>query len=125
MLLGGLLTRTTERNKTDSKFHMVRQCYIMCWVMNVVSSKSLLMTICHVVLPDPVDWTEIHVKHWINWAIEEFQLVGVTAPSFHLTGKELCEMQHSEFVQKVPHDKGDVFWTHLELLRKCKFVGRY
>lgn len=30
-----------------------------------------------------------------------------------------------EFQAKVPLDPGEVFWTHLELLRKCKFVGMY
>ena len=72
---------------------------------------------------DPIDWTPLHVQHWINWAINEFHLTDVDVNSFNMTGKELCELQHSEFVQRVPHDKGDVFWTHLELLRKCKFVG--
>lgn len=72
---------------------------------------------------DPMEWNEAHVQHWISWAIKEFNLVGVIQAGFGITGKELCEMQHSDFVQKVPHDKGDVFWTHLELLRKCKFVG--
>jgi hypothetical protein len=34
----------------------------------------------------------------------------------------LCEMTHPEFVKLIPFDRGDIFWTHLELLRKCKFV---
>lgn len=75
-------------------------------------------------LVDPNQWTEVHVNHWITWAIREFNLVGVSPDSFNITGKELCEMQHADFVHRVPHDKGDVFWTHLELLRKCKFVGQ-
>lgn len=29
----------------------------------------------------------------------------------------------SEFQVKVPHDPDDVFWTHIQLLRKCKFVA--
>lgn len=28
-----------------------------------------------------------------------------------------------EFRQKVPHDPEDLFWTHFELLRKCKMVA--
>lgn len=28
-----------------------------------------------------------------------------------------------EFQVKVPHDPDDVFWTHIQLLRKCKFVA--
>lgn len=30
---------------------------------------------------------------------------------------------HTEFQEKVPVDPGDTFWTHLELLRKCKMVA--
>ena len=33
-------------------------------------------------------------------------------------------MSHSEFTQKIANDPNDLFWTHLELLRKCKFVGQ-
>ncbi|XP_062572893.1 GA-binding protein alpha chain-like [Saccostrea cucullata] len=72
---------------------------------------------------DPVQWSEIHVKHWIDWAIKEFKLVGVNPDSFRITGKQLCELTHPEFVKLIPSDKGDIFWTHLELLRKCKFVA--
>jgi len=75
-------------------------------------------------LADPLEWNQTHVKHWINWAIREFNLQSVSEDLFNLSGKELCEMQHAEFVKRVQHDKGDVFWTHLELLRKCKFVGK-
>lgn len=74
--------------------------------------------------PDPVQWNEIHVKHWIDWAIKEFKLVGVNPNNFKISGKQLCELTHPEFVKLIPNDKGDIFWTHLELLRKCKFVGK-
>lgn len=71
-----------------------------------------------------MEWSEPHVKHWISWAITEFSLVGVNEAAFAgMTGKELCELEHANFESLVPHDKGDVFWTHIELLRKCKFVG--
>jgi hypothetical protein len=40
-----------------------------------------------------------------------------------MTGKQLCQLSLSDFHCKVPYDPGDLFWTHLELLRKCKFVG--
>uniref|UniRef100_K1PN04 DNA-binding protein Ets97D n=1 Tax=Magallana gigas TaxID=29159 RepID=K1PN04_MAGGI len=73
---------------------------------------------------DPVQWNEIHVKHWIDWAIKEFKLVGVNPNNFKISGKQLCELTHPEFVKLIPNDKGDIFWTHLELLRKCKFVGK-
>ncbi|KAK3107650.1 hypothetical protein FSP39_019170 [Pinctada imbricata] len=72
---------------------------------------------------DPVLWSELHVRHWIEWGIKEFKLQGVNVENFRITGKQLCELTHPEFVKLIPHDKGDIFWTHLELLRKCKFVA--
>lgn len=73
---------------------------------------------------DPLHWNEAHVKHWIQWAVKEFHLEGVDINSFNLNGRQLCALKHEQFTKYIPKDKGDIFWTHLELLRKCKFVGR-
>ena len=76
------------------------------------------------VFADPMMWNEAHVKHWIQWAMKEFKLVNVNPDNFAtVTGRNLCEMKHEEFINYIPNDKGDIFWTHLELLRKCRFVG--
>ncbi|KAL8620238.1 hypothetical protein ACOMHN_061429 [Nucella lapillus] len=73
---------------------------------------------------DPVLWTKVHVRHWIQWAVKEFGLVGVNVQSFNsMDGHKLCTLTHPEFVSYIPHDPGDIFWTHLELLRKCRFVA--
>ncbi|XP_041373837.1 GA-binding protein alpha chain-like isoform X2 [Gigantopelta aegis] len=72
---------------------------------------------------DPFLWSEVHVKHWIQWAIKEFELQNVAMENFAITGKQLCELTHPAFIKLIPHDPGDIFWTHLELLRKCKFVA--
>lgn len=72
---------------------------------------------------DPVQWSEIHVKHWIQWAVREFCLDNVDINNFNMTGQDLCDMTHSDFIKYIPNDRGDIFWTHLELLRKCKFVA--
>ncbi|KAK6172275.1 GA-binding protein alpha chain isoform X2 [Patella vulgata] len=72
---------------------------------------------------DPMQWNEVHVKHWIQWALKEFGLHDVNPDTFNMTGKQLAEMTHADFVKYVPSDPNDVFWTHLELLRKCKFVA--
>ena len=40
-----------------------------------------------------------------------------------IDGRELCALSHDEFKKKVLQDPGDTLWTHLELLRKCKFVA--
>lgn len=71
-----------------------------------------------------MQWTQLHVKHWISWAIDEFKLEGVVVDNFNMSGAELCDLTHSDFVKYIPFDHGDIFWTHLELLRKCKFVGK-
>lgn len=63
------------------------------------------------------------MKHWITWATQEFNLVGVNVEDFNMNGQELCALEHEEYTKLIPNDKGDIFWTHLELLRKCKFVG--
>ena len=41
----------------------------------------------------------------------------------HITGPDIVDMSHEMFSALVPDDKDDMFWTHLELLRKCKFVS--
>lgn len=35
----------------------------------------------------------------------------------------MCSLSLDDFHARVPDDPGDMFWTHLELLRKCKFVA--
>lgn len=41
-----------------------------------------------------------------------------------MTGKDLFQLTMQDFQKIVPSDPGDVFWTHLELLRKMKVVGK-
>lgn len=75
-------------------------------------------------IPDnPADWSEAEVKHWILWAVRQFNLALINPSDWSISGKQLCEVTLEEFKQKVPHDPADLFWTHLELLRKCKFVA--
>ena len=64
------------------------------------------------------------MKFWLDWAIGQFSLDGVAVDQFDLTGVELCQLSHDDFTQLVPNDVDNIFWTHLELLRKCKFVGQ-
>lgn len=72
---------------------------------------------------DPIEWTVAQVKHWIQWAIRTFALSCIKVQEWSISGRELCELDQGDFKQKVPNDPGDLFWTHLELLRKCKFVA--
>ncbi|XP_012280883.1 DNA-binding protein Ets97D [Orussus abietinus] len=72
---------------------------------------------------DPKEWTQTHVKHWLQWAVRQFNLVSLRLADWNITGSQLYNLTLDEFQAKVPLDPGDVFWTHLELLRKCKFVA--
>ncbi|CAD6994314.1 DNA-binding protein Ets97D isoform X1 [Ceratitis capitata] len=72
---------------------------------------------------DPNEWTTAQVKHWFQWAIRQFELSGVSMNDWSMTGKELCSLTHEEFRRKLPKDPGNVFWTHLQLLKECKFVS--
>lgn len=73
---------------------------------------------------DPRHWTSAHVRYWLRWALDKFRLEGVDANEWsHMTGQDLAEIDHVMFTALVPNDKDDLFWTHLELLRKCKFVA--
>lgn len=72
---------------------------------------------------DPNEWTKDHVKYWLQWAIKQFQMDFIKTIEWNMNGKGLCSMSMEEFQQKVPKDPGNKFWTHLELLRKCKFIA--
>ncbi|XP_022212605.2 DNA-binding protein Ets97D [Drosophila obscura] len=69
------------------------------------------------------EWTQAHVSHWLEWAVKQFELVDIDMSDWHINGQELCAMTHEEFTQKLPRDPGNVFWTHLQLLKECNFVS--
>lgn len=72
---------------------------------------------------DPNAWTSAHVRHWLQWAVRHFSLPNIRLTDWNMTGRELCRLTLAQFQEKVPRDHGDIFWTHLELLRKCKLVA--
>lgn len=72
---------------------------------------------------NPMDWTKAHVKFWLNWARKQFSQASIEPDDWNMTGEELCNITMLEFNQMVPTDPGNFFWTHLELLRKCKYVA--
>ncbi|XP_040582849.1 DNA-binding protein Ets97D [Lepeophtheirus salmonis] len=72
---------------------------------------------------DPLLWTPTHVAHWAKWAKIEFSRASLMLEDWNITGKRLCSLSHDEFKSKVIVDPNDLLWTHLELLKKCKFVA--
>ncbi|KAG5869240.1 hypothetical protein JTB14_000089 [Gonioctena quinquepunctata] len=73
--------------------------------------------------PDPKNWTTLHVRHWVQWAVRQFNLTKIKLGDWSMDGKQLNELSIHDFQKIVPNDPGDVFWTHLELLRKMKVVA--
>ncbi|XP_036324535.1 DNA-binding protein Ets97D isoform X1 [Rhagoletis pomonella] len=107
-------TKNSEKNEDSEK----KPC--LNWVLdNKFKKEQTRLKIPE----DPNEWTIAQVKHWFQWAIRQFELSGVSMSDWHMTGKELCSLTHEEFRQKLPRDPGNVFWTHLQLLKECKFVS--
>ncbi|XP_034112280.1 DNA-binding protein Ets97D [Drosophila albomicans] len=75
-------------------------------------------------IPEAVsEWSQAHVAHWLEWAIKEFELRDLNVDAWYINGQALCAMTHEEFSRKLPRDPGNVFWTHLQLLKECNFVS--
>jgi len=72
---------------------------------------------------DPAQWDESHVLHWLRWALNTFRTASIDPADWQMNGASLCSITHDQFKAKVSVDPNDLFWTHLELLRKCKFVA--
>jgi len=73
---------------------------------------------------DPSKWNVTHVQHWLRWASKTFDSASINLADWAvMDGPKLCDISHADFKKKVPVDPRDLFWTHLELLRKCKFVA--
>lgn len=71
------------------------------------------------VLADPVQWTADQVIHWAVWVMKEFNIEEIEVGGIHIPGRQLCAFSQEEFLQRVPN--GEILWSHLELLRKCKY----
>ena len=73
---------------------------------------------------DPALWSIANVQHWLNWASKTFKETSIDNRDWSdIDGGKLCDMSHNDFKDMIAIDPGDLFWTHLELLRKCKFVA--
>ncbi|XP_069745124.1 GA-binding protein alpha chain isoform X5 [Narcine bancroftii] len=71
----------------------------------------------HLGIPyDPIQWSVDQVLHWAVWVMKEFAMIDVDVKELSILGKDLCSLSQEEFLQRVP--KGEILWSHLELLRK-------
>ncbi|NXM71729.1 GABPA protein, partial [Serilophus lunatus] len=67
---------------------------------------------------DPVQWSTDQVLHWVVWVMKEFSMTDIDLGTLSIPGRELCSLSQEDFFQRVP--RGEILWSHLELLRKCK-----
>ncbi|XP_037956142.1 DNA-binding protein Ets97D-like [Teleopsis dalmanni] len=90
------------------------------WVLDLKFKKEQV----RLKIPEnPFLWNVQQVKHWFQWAVRQFNLCGFKMSDWMLEGKELCNLTHEEFCTKIPKDPGNIFWTHIQLLKECKFVS--
>ncbi|NXH82636.1 GABPA protein, partial [Edolisoma coerulescens] len=66
---------------------------------------------------DPVQWSTDQVLHWVVWVMKEFSMTDIDLSALSIPGRELCNLSQEDFFQRVP--RGEILWSHLELLRKC------
>lgn len=69
---------------------------------------------------DPVQWSTDQVLHWVVWVMKEFSMTDIDLNTLSIPGRELCSLSQEDFFQRVP--RGEILWSHLELLRKCTCV---
>ncbi|KAG8194502.1 hypothetical protein JTE90_013255 [Oedothorax gibbosus] len=89
----------------------------------IIASQFCKLQEKHKIPKDPTDWSEEHVKIWFQWATLHFKLPNTDLKDWKFSGIELMAMNQENFKEKISLDAGDVFWTHLELLRKFKIVA--
>lgn len=89
-----------------------------------LSPKFRQLQTAHDIPVDPMLWSQKHVGVWLDWAIEQFSLAEIQRSNFaSLTGSDLCSLDKNQFGDLCAVDPDELFWTHIELLRKCKFVA--
>lgn len=73
----------------------------------------------HLGIPEnPQMWTELQVRQWLLWAVNEFKLENVHFHKFHMTGQTLCDLGKERFLELAPDFVGDILWEHLEQMMK-------
>ncbi|KAM5180131.1 GA-binding protein alpha chain [Mantella aurantiaca] len=65
---------------------------------------------------DPIQWSTDQVLHWVLWVMKEFGISDINVNALSIPGRELCQISQEDFFQRVP--RGEILWSHLELLRK-------
>ncbi|SPP81113.1 DNA-binding protein Ets97D [Drosophila guanche] len=113
-----------KRPKDDSEEESLEPANSVKPILNWVLDSKFKREQARLNIPEVAsEWTTAQVSHWLEWAVKQFELSDISMSDWHINGKELCALTHEEFSQKLPHDPGNVFWTHLQLLKECNFVS--
>ncbi|XP_016996314.3 DNA-binding protein Ets97D [Drosophila takahashii] len=117
-------TPVKRKIKEDSEEESVESSKDVKPVLNWVLDSKFKREQARLKIPEAaIEWTQAHVTHWLEWAIKQFELRGINLSDWQINGQELCALTHEDFSRKLPRDPGNVFWTHLQLLKECNFVS--
>ncbi|XP_060081460.1 protein C-ets-1-like isoform X1 [Ylistrum balloti] len=67
---------------------------------------------------DPLQWSEIQVVQWLQWAVKEFNVQGISMGNFAINGQQMIKNGKDEFLKLAPPYMGDILWEHLQELQK-------
>ncbi|XP_072166263.1 GA-binding protein alpha chain-like [Diadema setosum] len=68
---------------------------------------------------DPEMWTEEDTRHWLVWASGQFATEALhQVKNIRMSGAEMCQLTKEEFLARLPKESAELFWTHLELLKR-------
>ncbi|GFO11115.1 protein c-ets-2 [Plakobranchus ocellatus] len=69
-------------------------------------------------IADPYQWSPVHVSQWLQWFTHEFSFEGLQMSNFQMDGRELCNLDKKEFLERCPPYIGDIIWEHLDMMKK-------
>ncbi|CAB3365514.1 Hypothetical predicted protein [Cloeon dipterum] len=72
---------------------------------------------------DPSEWSEQHVRQWLEWACKQFALPPLDPCDFPKSGSELCALSRSQLLSLAGARAGSVLAAHLANL-KHSVTGR-
>ncbi|KAF2344160.1 Pointed domain, partial [Trinorchestia longiramus] len=67
---------------------------------------------------DPKQWTAAHVGLWLQWAVKDFSLEGISVEDFNMSGVDLLTLGRDAFLARTPPFMGEILWQHLEFVQK-------
>ncbi|OQR79303.1 DNA-binding protein Ets97D-like, partial [Tropilaelaps mercedesae] len=120
---GGALTK---QSSTDTGAHSSaasnKEEHVTKWIL---SPEFKLIMVREGIPSNPRMWRPAHTEAWFRWAARHFRLpeMSVNPHLWRISGRQLNEMTHDQFLEKVPYDPSDLMWTHIELMKKCKIVA--